>query len=68
MATSKSLIDGGRLGVAGQNHLTVEWAYWLVYPPRSLEHRELPTFRAWLPAKAADHGRRTRGPSAANEV
>ena len=52
MVTSKSLIDAGLLVVLGRNYLPVQEAYWLVYPPRSQEHRGLQSFREWLLAEA----------------
>jgi len=55
MVTSKALIDAGRLVVLGDRYLPVPEAYWLVYPPRSQEHRGLQTFRAWLLAEADDY-------------
>ncbi len=55
MVTSKSLIDAGRLQVLGDRYLRVEEAYWLVYPPRSQEHRGLQVFRDWLRAEAEDY-------------
>jgi LysR family glycine cleavage system transcriptional activator len=55
MVTSKSLIDAGRLRVLGNHYLRVEEAYWLVYPPRSQEHRGLQLFREWLLAEAEDY-------------
>jgi LysR family transcriptional regulator, glycine cleavage system transcriptional activator len=57
MVTSKSLIDAGRLRVLGDNYLPVADAYWLVYPPRSQEHRGLQVFREWLLAEADDYCR-----------
>jgi LysR family transcriptional regulator, glycine cleavage system transcriptional activator len=57
MVTSKSLIDAGRLQVLGENYLAVKEAYWLVYPPRSQEHRGLQLFREWLLAEADDYRR-----------
>lgn len=57
MVTSKSLIDAGRLQVLGDHYLRVEEAYWLVYPPRSQEHRGMKLFREWLLAEADDYGR-----------
>ncbi|OOG40214.1 LysR substrate-binding domain-containing protein [Rhodanobacter sp. C05] len=57
MVTSKSLIDAGRLQVLGKNYLAVKEAYWLVYPPRSQEHRGLQLFREWLLAEADDYRR-----------
>ncbi|GGY32346.1 biotin transporter BioY [Rhodanobacter panaciterrae] len=57
MVTSKSLIDAGRLQVLGESYLAVKEAYWLVYPPRSQEHRGLQLFREWLLAEADDYGR-----------
>ncbi|RCS29354.1 LysR family transcriptional regulator [Rhodanobacter denitrificans] len=63
MVTSKSLIDAGRLQVLGGNYLAVEEAYWLVYPPRSLEHRGLQAFREWLLAEADDYCRQLPGMS-----
>lgn len=61
MVTSKSLIDAGRLQVLGDHFLPVEEAYWLVYPPRSLEHRGLQVFREWLLAEAEDYCRQMPG-------
>lgn len=55
MVTSKSLIEAGRLQVLGNHYLPVPEAYWLVYPPRSQEHRGLQLFREWLLAEAADY-------------
>ena len=57
MVTSKSLIDAGRLQVLGDHYLRVEEAYWLVYPPRSQEHRGLQLLREWLLAEADDYCR-----------
>jgi DNA-binding transcriptional LysR family regulator len=57
MVMSKSLIDAGRLTVLGDRYLPVEDAYWLVYPPRSLEHRGLQLFREWLRVEADDYCR-----------
>jgi DNA-binding transcriptional LysR family regulator len=57
MVTSKSLIDAGRLQVLGDRYLRVEEAYWLVYPPRSQEHRGLQLFREWLLVEAEDYCR-----------
>jgi DNA-binding transcriptional LysR family regulator len=57
MVTSKSLIDAGRLQVLGENYLAVKEAYWLVYPPRSQDHRGLQLFREWLLAEADDYRR-----------
>ena len=57
MVTSKSLIDAGRLQVLGESYMAVKEAYWLVYPPRSQEHRGLQQFREWLLAEADDYGR-----------
>jgi len=55
MVTSKSLIDAGRLCVLGERYLPVQEAYWLVYPPRSQEHRGLQVFREWLLGEAAEY-------------
>jgi len=55
MVMAKSLIDAGRLQVLGERYLPVTDAYWLVYPPRSQEHRGLQAFRAWLLAEAEDY-------------
>ena len=57
MVMSKSLIDAGRLVVLGDRYMAVTDAYWLVYPPRSLEHRGLQVFREWLLAEADDYCR-----------
>jgi LysR family glycine cleavage system transcriptional activator len=55
MVMSKSLIDAGRLVVLGDRYLPVVDAYWLVYPPRSQEHRGLQLFREWLRIEADDY-------------
>jgi DNA-binding transcriptional LysR family regulator len=52
MVTSRSLIEAGRLVVLGERYLPIHEAYWLVYPPRSQEHRGLQVFREWLLAEA----------------
>lgn len=57
MVTSKSLIDAGRLQMLGDDYMPVAEAYWLVYPPRSLEHRGMQAFRQWLLAEADDYCR-----------
>jgi DNA-binding transcriptional LysR family regulator len=54
MVTSRSLIDAGRLQVLGADYLSVAEAYWLVYPPRSVGHRSMQSFREWLLAEADD--------------
>lgn len=61
MVTSKSLIDAGRLQVLGDDYMPVSQAYWLVYPPRSLEHRGLQVFREWLLAEAEAYCRQMPG-------
>ncbi|MBA2079789.1 LysR substrate-binding domain-containing protein [Rhodanobacter sp. PCA2] len=57
MVMSRSLIDAGRLVVLGERYLPVSHAYWLVYPPRSEQHRGLQVFREWLLAEADDYRR-----------
>jgi DNA-binding transcriptional LysR family regulator len=52
MVTSRSLIEAGRLVVLGERYLPIPEAYWLVYPPRSQEHRGLQAFRKWLLVEA----------------
>lgn len=58
MVTSKSLLDAGHLQVLGQHYLKVPEAYYLVYPPRSQDHRGLQLFREWLHAEADDYCKR----------
>jgi LysR family transcriptional regulator, glycine cleavage system transcriptional activator len=48
MVTCKSLIDAGRLVVLGDRYLPVPEAYYIVYPPRSDDHRGVTTFREWI--------------------
>jgi DNA-binding transcriptional LysR family regulator len=55
MVMAKSLIDAGLLQVLGERYLPVTDAYWLVYPPRSQEHRGLQAFRTWLLAEAEEY-------------
>ena len=57
MVTSRSLIDAGRLVVVGEKFMPIRESYWLVYPPRSQEHRGLQVFREWLLAEADDYCR-----------
>lgn len=57
MVTSKSLIDAGRLVVLGDRYLPVPEAYYLVYPPRSEDHRGMATFRQWLLEEAQTYER-----------
>ena len=57
MVTSKSLIDAGRLVVLGDRYLPVPEAYYLVYPPRSEDHRGMATFRQWLLQEAQAYER-----------
>jgi LysR family glycine cleavage system transcriptional activator len=57
MVTSKSLIDAGRLVVLGDRYLPVPEAYYLVYPPRSEDHRGMATFRQWLLQEAQTYER-----------
>ena len=57
MITSRSLIDAGRLVVVGEKFMPIRESYWLVYPPRSQEHRGLQVFREWLLAEAQDYCR-----------
>jgi DNA-binding transcriptional LysR family regulator len=57
MVTSRSLIDAGRLQVLGDDYMSVAESYWLVYPPRSLEHRGMKSFRQWLLAEADEYCR-----------
>ncbi|GAB2563207.1 LysR family transcriptional regulator [Dyella jejuensis] len=52
MVMSKALIDAGRLVVLGDRYLAATDAYWLVYPPRSEDHRGMHAFRAWLHEEA----------------
>jgi LysR family glycine cleavage system transcriptional activator len=68
MVTSKSLIDAGRLQVLGDNYLPVSEAYWLVYPPRSQEHRGLQVFRRWLLAEADTYCRQLPAPQQGDAV
>jgi LysR family transcriptional regulator, glycine cleavage system transcriptional activator len=57
MVTSKSLIDAGRLVVLGDRYLRVPdpEGYYLVYPPRSEDHRGVMTFREWLLGEADNY-------------
>lgn len=74
MVTSKSLIDAGRLVVLGERYLPIQEAYWLVYPPRSLEHHGLQAFRAWLLGEAdqycegANYGAPSEAPDPAHSA
>lgn len=57
MVTCKSLIDAGRLVVLGDRYLPVPEAYYLVYPPRSEDHRGVGTFREWIRSEADSYCR-----------
>ena len=48
MVTCKSLIDAGRLIMLGDRYMIAKEAYYLVYPPRSDDHRGVSTFRDWI--------------------
>ncbi|HTC26220.1 LysR substrate-binding domain-containing protein [Dyella sp.] len=52
MVTCKSLIDAGRLIMLGDRYMIAKEAYYLVYPPRSDDHRGVSTFRDWIVEEA----------------
>ena len=56
MVTCKSLIDAGRLIMLGDRYMIAKEAYYLVYPPRSDDHRGVSTFRDWLVEEADAYG------------
>ena len=62
LVRSRSLVDAGQLQVLSCNHLPSDFAHYLVYPPRSADHRGLQLFRDWLHAQA----RSDRGDGAAS--
>jgi LysR family glycine cleavage system transcriptional activator len=45
---AQPLIDSGRLVLLTRKRLKAEFAHYLVYPPRSLEHAGFQTLRGWL--------------------
>lgn len=49
---ARPLVDAGRLVVLFDERLKSEFSHYLVYPPRSIAHRGLAAFRAWLLAEA----------------
>lgn len=50
---AQPLIDGGRLVVLTKERLKPDFAHYLVYPQRSLEHAGFVAMRAWLLDQAA---------------
>ncbi|MFC7301052.1 LysR substrate-binding domain-containing protein [Cognatiluteimonas weifangensis] len=54
MVRSRSLVEAGQLVVLSEQRLPSDFAHYLVYPPRSADHRGLLAFRDWLHAQARD--------------
>lgn len=54
MVRSRSLVEAGQLVVLSEDRLPSDYAHYLVYPPRSADHRGLLAFRDWLHAQARD--------------
>lgn len=52
---ARLLLDSGQLIALSPHWLKTRWSHWLVYPPRSANHRGFLAFRAWLHAEAAEH-------------
>jgi len=52
MVRSRSLVESGQLVVLSEQRLPSDFAHYLVYPPRSADHRGLLAFRGWLHAQA----------------
>ncbi len=50
---AQPLIDSGRLVMLTRKRLKAEFAHYLVYPPRSLQHAGFQTLRGWLLEQAA---------------
>ena len=53
MTLAKPLIDAGMLVPLSDTRLPSTNSHWLVYPPRSREHRGFMRFREWLLAEAS---------------
>lgn len=54
LVRSRSLVDAGQLVVLSERRLPSDFAHYLVYPPRSADHRGLQAFREWLHAQARE--------------
>ena len=52
LVRSRALVESGQLGVLSEHRLPSDFAHYLVYPPRSADHRGLLAFRDWLHAQA----------------
>jgi len=57
MVTARPLVAAGLLHVLGERYLPITEAYYLVYPPRSLEHAGLRIFRDWIRCEAEAYAR-----------
>ena len=57
LTMARPLIDSGTLVALSPRRLRVDYAHYLVYPPRSERHPALASFRSWLVAAAADYTR-----------
>jgi len=57
MVTARPLVEAGLLHVLGERYMPITEAYYLVYPPRSLEHEGLRIFRDWIRCEAEAYAR-----------
>ncbi len=48
LTLAQSLVDSGRLALLTRKRLKAEFAHYLVYPERSLQHARFQTLRGWL--------------------
>mgnify|MGYP001073046262 CR=1 FL=1 len=59
LTRARLLLESGQLVRLSSQRLKTRYAHYLVYPPRSAEHRGFLAFRDWLRAQASEHVRQT---------
>ncbi|WP_226467371.1 LysR substrate-binding domain-containing protein [Luteimonas panaciterrae] len=59
LTRARLLLESGQLVRLSSQRLKTRYAHYLVYPPRSAEHRGFLSFRDWLRAQASEHVRQT---------
>lgn len=65
MVRARLLVEHGQLVPLTDTRLRGDYGHYLVYPPRSADHRGLQAFRAWLHAQAAQYARSADTPAVA---
>ena len=55
LTIAHALLEAGRLVRLTPKQVHTQFAHYLVYPPRSADHKGLQVFKAWLHAEAKRH-------------